>query len=101
MDRLEHLVENKKVFFDFMNENYTIFKYSNLFFRDLQYALISYFEMKEHPVKYAEAEKLAQEFIDELVSSKDLDQIDYKSWRINFDFGIVKKEIEREGVEDE
>ena len=101
MDHLAHLEENKRVFFDFMNENYTIFKYSNLFFRDLQYAIISYFEMKNNPVKYAEAEKLANDFISKLVESKDLDQIDYKSWRINFDFGIVKKEMESEGVENE
>ena len=101
MDHLKHLLDNKKGFFNFMNENYTIFKHSNLFFRDLQYAIISYLELKEYPVKYAEAEKLAQKFISELVNSKDLDQIDYKSWRINFDFGIVKEENETEGVENE
>ncbi len=52
---------NKKVFFNYMNENYTIFQYSNLFFRDLQYAIMSYFEMKEKPIKYANAEIIIKE----------------------------------------
>ena len=99
MNHLQHLIENKKVFFDYMNENYTIYQYSNLFFRDLQYAIMSYFEMKVNPLKYAEAEKIAKDFIENLVSCKELNQIDYKSWRINFEFGIVKTRTE--GVENE
>jgi hypothetical protein len=84
-----------------MNENFTIFQFSNLFLRDLQYAIISYFEIKGNPVKYAQAEELAKEFINDMVSSRELDQIDHKSWRINFDFGIKKMETETEGVENE
>jgi len=94
MDHLEHLTSNKKVFFNYMNENYTIFQYSNIFFRDLQYALMSYFEMKEKPLKYAKAESLAINFIEYLVGCKDLSRIDHKSWKINFDVGITKKVTE-------
>lgn len=100
MNHLEHLKENKKVFFNFMNENYTIFQYSNLFLRDLQYAIISYFEKKETPVKYANAEILAQDYIKHLISNNDLVEIDSKSWKITFEVGI-KKVIETEGVKDE
>jgi len=100
MNHLEHLISNKQVFFNFMNENYTIFKDSNLFLRDLQYAIISYFEKKEHPVKYAEAEMLAINYIENLLSTNDLNKIDYKSWKINFEVGI-KKNAEIEGVENE
>ena len=99
MNYLEHLMENKKVFFNYMNENYKIFQYSNLFFRDLQYAIISYFKMKEKPLKYAEAEKLTVDFIANLVSDKELTEMDHKSWKINFEVGITKKVIETEGVE--
>ena len=100
LKHLEHLIENKKVFFNYMNENYTIFQYSNLFFRDLQYAIISYFEMKEEPVKYALAEKLTKEFISKMIVENELTQIDTKSWKINFEVGI-KRDIETEGVNNE
>lgn len=99
MKHSEHLIENKKVFFNYMNENYKIFQFSNLFFRDLQYAIMAYFNMKEEPVKYAKAESLSVDFIKHLISTGELSEIDYKSWKINFEVGITKKVVETEGVE--
>ena len=90
MDYLSHLGNNKKVFFNYMKENYAIFQHSNIFFRDIQYALISYFEIKENPIKYGPAGKLATEFINNLVSTKELTPIDHKSWKVNFEVGIKK-----------
>jgi len=101
MNHQEHLISNKKVFFNFMNENYTIFQYSNIFFRDMQYAIMAYFEMKEQPVKYAAAEKLTEGFIASMVDNKELLTIDHKSWKINFEVGINKKIIETGGVDNE
>jgi len=102
MNYLNHLENNKKVFFNYMNENYTIFQHSNIFFRDIQYALISYFEIKENPIKYGAADKLANEFINKLVTTEELSPIDHKSWKINFEVGI-KKEVaeETQGANDE
>lgn len=101
MNHLQHLVSNQKVFFNFMNENFKIVQHSNLFLRDLQYAIMSYFEMKENQLKYAEAETVAKKYIDHLLENNDFTQIDYKSWKINFEVGIKKKEIESEGVGNE
>lgn len=101
MNYLDHLMNNKKIFFNYMNENYTIFQYSNLFNRDLQYALMSYFEMVAKPLKYAEAEKLSFDFINKLVESGELTQIDHKSWKINFEIGITKNIVEEEEVNNE
>ena len=101
MKHLEHLIENKTVFFNYMNENYKIVQYSNLFHRDLQYAIMSYFKMKDIPLKYSAADKLASDYIESLVKADELTIIDYKSWKINFEVGIKKKEAELEGVENE
>lgn len=101
MNYLEHLVSNKKIFFNFMNENYTIFQYSNIFFRDLQYAILSYFDMKEKPLTYAKAEEVTNSFIKNMIENNELTQIDYKSWRVNFEVGINKKNIETGGVDNE
>lgn len=100
MNYVEHLISNKKTFFNFMNENYTIFQYSNLFLRDLQYAIMAYFEMKEKPINYAQSEIITREFISKLISENELTPIDHKSWKVNFEVGI-KKVAETEGVENE
>ena len=101
MNHLEDLLNNRKVFFNFMHENYTIVQHSNLFYRDLQYAIMAYFKMKDKPVKYSLADKLAKDYIANLVKNNDLTEIDYKSWKINFEVGIKKKIEEVEGVENE
>lgn len=101
MNHLEHLINEKKVFFNYMNENFTIFQYSNLFFRDLQYAILSYFEMKEKQIKYADAEIISKKFIENMIQSNELTQIDHKSWRINFEVGTNKKQVEMEEVEND
>ena len=101
MNHLEHLVSNKTIFFNYMNEHYKIVQHSNLFYRDLQYAIMSYFKMKDISVKYSAADKLAEDFIKSLIKDNELTEIDYKSWKINFEVGIKKKEAELEGVENE
>ncbi|MBK7107304.1 MAG: hypothetical protein IPH62_18680 [Ignavibacteriae bacterium] len=101
MNQLEHLKSNKNIFFNFMKEDYPLFRYSNLFLRDLQYAIKSYFDMKENPISYSQAEIIARNFIDELLKSNDILQIDKKSWKVNFDIGIKHKVSEPEGVSNE
>ncbi len=100
MNYLNHLESNKKVFFNFMKESYPIFQYSNIFFRDVQYALMSYFEVKEQPIKYGTADKLAINFISNLVSTDELTPIDHKSWKVNFEVGIKKIVLEENNGDD-
>jgi len=101
MNHLEDLLNNRKVFFNFMYENYKIVQNSNLFYRDLQYAIMAYFKMKDKPVKYAMADMLTKDYLDNLVQNNGLTKIDSKSWKINFEVGIKKKVEEPEGVENE
>ncbi|MCB0748765.1 MAG: hypothetical protein KDC90_14990 [Ignavibacteriae bacterium] len=101
MNHLEHLKSNKKTFFNFMKEEYPLFQHSNVFFRDLQYAIKSYFELKENSVSYFQAGKIAEDFIKELENSNDLQRIDHKSWRVNFEVGIKPKIAETEVVSNE
>ncbi|MFZ1289859.1 MAG: hypothetical protein WAR79_07205 [Melioribacteraceae bacterium] len=101
MNPLEHLKSNKNVFFNFMKEDYPLFKHSNLFLRDLQYAIKSYFDMKENPINYSQAEKIARNFAEDLIKTNDVLQIDRKSWKLNFDIGVKQKVKEPEGVSNE
>lgn len=101
MNYLEHLLKNKRDFFNYMHEYYPLFKYSNVFLRDLQYAIISYFELKGYKIKTPEAEKLAFDFADKLCESNEFVRIDNKSWKIILDVGIKKESLTEEGVENE
>ncbi len=101
MNYLEHLLENKKTFFNYMNETYTIFQFSNIFLRDIQYAITSYFELKEFSLKYNESENLAKQFVEKLTETDELINIDEKSWKITFEIGTKKTLQEEEGVENE
>lgn len=101
MNQLEHLKSNKNIFFNFMKEDYPLFKHSNLFLRDLQYAIKSYFDLKENPISYSQAEIIARNFVDDLIKTNDLSQIDRKSWKLNFDIGIKQNTTEPEGVSNE
>lgn len=84
MNYLNDLYQNRLFFFTFMKENYPVFYKSNIFFRDLQYAIKRYYEKKNVILTYAEAEKVANEFVKQLVNENLLIKIDNKSFKMNF-----------------
>lgn len=84
MDKLTELQNNKTIFFDFMKEKYPLYTKSNMFLRDLQYAIMSYFLKKDIKVKYALAEKLALAFAESLEKQNELIKLDKFTWKVNF-----------------
>ena len=84
MDLLKDLTINKSIFFNFMKEKYRLYLNSNIFFRDIQYAIKSYFEKKDVPIKYSQAEKVAHEFINRLEESGELKKMSDIAWKVNF-----------------
>jgi hypothetical protein len=83
-ERYSELVSNKDIFFKFMKERYPIFFNSNLFLRDIQYAIRTYFERKDIMISYTEAEELMKKFTSLLESEGDLVRLNYNSWKVNF-----------------
>jgi len=84
MNYIQDLVENKLIFFNFMKEKYPVFFNSNIFFRDIQYAIKYYFKSKNIDLKYHEAEQICLEFINILINEGVLVKIDNKSFKVNF-----------------
>lgn len=84
MDLLKDLTSNRTMFFNFMKEKYRLYYNSNIFLRDLQYAIKSYYEKKGKKLKYPQAEKLALEFAHELVKEDQLKNISNNTWKVNF-----------------
>ena len=69
---LNDLTSNKTIFFNFMKEKYRLYSNSNIFFRDIQYAIKSYFEKKDIRINYSQAEKIAYDFINKLEDTGEL-----------------------------
>jgi uncharacterized membrane-anchored protein len=84
MDLLQDLFKNKKIFFSFMKEKYPVFKESNIFFRDVQYAIRNYYLKEGKKIDYQKSEKIASEFIEGLVKEGELKKISNNAWKVNF-----------------
>ena len=93
MNYTQELLTNKIIFFTFMKEKYKVFENSNIFFRDLQYAIKSYYEKKEQKISYAVAEKIAFEFVKSLENEGQLKKIAPNAWKVNFSLGSNVTEI--------
>jgi hypothetical protein len=91
-NHFEDLKTNKDIFLNYMKEKYPIFYNSNIFFRDVQYAIESYFELKELPVTYKKAEDLAEQFIGMLEENNELVNVDNNAWKVNFKFENPEKQ---------
>ena len=87
MDLLNDLTSNKSIFFKFMKENYRLYLNSNIFFRDILYAIKSYFEKKDIRIKNSQAEKIAYDFINKLEGTGELKKMSENAWKVNFSLG--------------
>jgi hypothetical protein len=81
---LDTLLSNQMDFFLFMKKKYPVYKESNIFLRDLQYAIYHYFLNKSIQLKYSATEKLASEFASKLLSEEKLKKISNSTWKLNF-----------------
>jgi hypothetical protein len=93
-EKLNHLISNKEVVFEFLREKYPIFFNSNIFLRDIQYGILTYFERKDIMISYPEAEELALKFTAVMEADGDLRRLDTKTWMVNFKF--EKPELQTE-----
>ncbi len=98
MDLLNDLTSNKTIFFKFMKEKYRLYLNSNIFFRDIQYAIKSYFDKKDIRIKYSQAEKVAYEFINKLEDTGELKKMSNNAWKVNFSLGNDVVQIDEQKV---
>ncbi len=91
------LKNNEEIFLKYLHEQYPVIYRSNIFLRDIQYAIKHYFEMKDIILSYDYVEEIAKMFIDSLVQEKKLSPIDHKTWVVNFD--LNEKETVTEAQE--
>ena len=82
--KLEVLKLNEHEFFRFMREKHPIFFNSNIFLRDIQYSIFTYFDLKGEMLKYSESEKLALLFTEYLMDENKLVKLSNNAWRVDF-----------------
>lgn len=82
--RLNYLANNYQEFFSFMQKKYPVYKDSNIFLRDVQYAIYLFFLNKGFQLKYSESENLAYSFLGKLLSDSKLKKISPTTWKLNF-----------------
>ncbi len=81
---LNQLLSNQQEFFRFMKEKYPIFFNSNIFLRDIQYGVYTYFDMKGNKLKYFDAENIAVKFMENLENENKLIKLSHNTWKVNF-----------------
>ncbi len=91
MNYLEELKGNKEIFLNFMKEKYPVHQNSNIFFRDVLYAIRSYFEKKDIKISYSKSEELANLYSEYLESQNDLIRTGKNSWKVLFTVEIPSK----------
>ncbi len=69
MKELQILQDNWEEFLNFMKQRYPLYHLSNVFIRDIEYAIIDYFLNKGRKISFAEAEYLAQKLSDFLAQN--------------------------------
>jgi len=84
MNYLQELTASDEIFFRYMKEKYRLFYNSNIFLRDIQYAIKSFFQRKNMKLKYLEAEKLAFDFTELMENKEKLKKVGNNAWKVNF-----------------
>ena len=76
-----------------MKEKYEVHYKSNIFLRDLLYAIRNFYAKKNQKLDYQQSEKLALAFSDSLVKSGELQVMGKNTWKVNFSFESTVKEV--------
>ncbi len=81
MDQLQELISNKETFFKFMGNFFPVYYKSNIFMRDVQFAIKNYFDQKKIKLSYTETENLALQLMNNLVEKNEAKILkENKSW---------------------
>jgi len=85
MKKIDLLTSNHIEFLKFLKTQFPLFHKSNVFFRDLQYGVMEYFEKeKKDKVKYSEAETIAREYAAFMEKKEIFKKLDHQTWVLNY-----------------
>ena len=80
-----NLLKNEdKQFLTFLKAKYPLFHKSNFFYRDFQYGIRKYMELKGIDITYSEADKLAKELASSFEQQEIFIPVNSQSWTLNY-----------------
>lgn len=82
MKAQEYLLKQSSEFLGFLKTRVPVYHLSNIFFRDVHYAVIDFLRAQGMKVKYAPAEFLARMVIEKLEKQKILVKLDRQTWMV-------------------
>jgi hypothetical protein len=80
---LEFLMHNEELFFNYLKERYPVFNNSNIFLRDIQYGVKSFFEKRDIKLGYSQVELLSNSIIKQFEDQKILQRLTKNTWKVN------------------
>lgn len=93
MNYSEMIRSRTKEFLDFMKSKFPMFDSSNVFLRDVQYAVMGYLGLQGIKLNLSRSEEVALEVIKELETQGIFIRIDAQSWRLQYpQFALPKPE---------
>lgn len=83
MKARDHILTHSTDFLPFLRTRVPVFHLSNVFFRDMHYAVIAFATEHRLRIGYTEAEEVTRRLIERLEKEKILVPIDHQSWSVN------------------
>lgn len=80
---VEFLKQNQELFFNFLREKYPIFNNSNIFLRDIQYGVKSFFEKRDIKLNYKRLEYITDSIIKLYEEENILQRLTKNTWKVN------------------
>lgn len=79
----EFLKQNEDLFFNFLKEKYPIFNNSNIFLRDIQYGVKSFFEKRDIKLNYKQVDYITDSIIQLYEGKNILQRLTKNTWKVN------------------
>lgn len=85
MKKADQLTDNHIEFLKFLKTQFPLYHKSNIFFRDIQYGIMEYFEKeKKNKISYSDAEIIARKFAEFMEKKEIFGKIDHQTWVLNY-----------------
>ncbi len=81
---LERLIAEKIIFLNYFKSLFPLFHNSNVFFRDIQFTIVRFFDLKGKKLSYSESEFLTEGLVNNLVNEQILKPVHKATWKLNY-----------------
>ncbi len=89
----QYIIGNQVEFMNFMRTRAQLFHLSNVFFRDLHFAVMEFLKKKKISVAQTEAETVAREIATHFEKKNIFKKLNMQTWMLNYPDYAIKKAV--------